>query len=180
MFFYQNTLVSPASPDAYAHRLVTQTTPETQRRVFNNICVYLNRYGWLRPNREVDNDIQVDGNLHWCSDPSVEPPADFLEKVTNDPRSVANKPNYPSGWEANSIVADPKFVEGFDPKPASTNDYRLGDSSPGIEAGIVLPAEWEDPFRPENGEKPDIGALPLGSALFSAGRNPSQIESSLP
>jgi len=67
MFFYQNTFISPASPDAYAHRLLTATHSGTQRRVFNNICVYLNRYGFLRGYKDVDNDVQADANLHWCT-----------------------------------------------------------------------------------------------------------------
>ena len=163
MNFYHNTFISPASPDAMAHRLLTATSPDTTRRVFNNAFVYLNRYGWLRNYKGVDNDVRTDGNLHWCTDPEVDPPDRFLAQLRESPYAAANAP----GWAANSIVADPQFQRYA---PIEQADLRLREDSPAAGAGIVLPAEWEDPFRPENGAKPDIGALPLGAEPFTTGR----------
>ena len=169
MFFYQNTFISPASPDAFAHRLLTATAPETKRRVFNNVCVYLNRYGWLRQYKGVGNDVQADGNLHWCLDTSVEVPDGFLDKVRNSKFSEANKQQYPPGWSSRSFVADPRLVK-FDRDANAVCDYRLQENSPAIGAGIVLPDELEDPLRPKDGARPDIGALPRGAGMFAAGR----------
>ena len=170
MHFYQNTFISPAAPDAYAHRLLTATHADTRRRVFNNICVYKNRYPRLRAYPGVDNDVQADANLHWCADPNVAPPEGFLEKVRTSKFSDANKKYYPAGWAGESLVADPQFY-AFGVAPESSNDYRLKKGSPARGAGVVLPAEWEDPLRPEDGSKPDLGALPFGSGPFEAGRH---------
>ncbi len=167
MRYYQNTFISPASPDAFAHRLLTATSPETQRRVFNNIFIYLNRYGWLRKYKNVENDVQIDGNLHWCADSSVELPDGFLEKVKESEFSAANLANYPAGWCATDNVADPRLLRY---EPYEEADWRIAEDSPAAGAGLVLPAEWEDPLRPKNGKKPDIGALPLGSERLVAGR----------
>lgn len=170
MYFYQNTFISPASPDAFAHRLLTATAPETKRRVFNNVFVYLNRYGWLRQYKGIENDVQADGNLHWCVDPSVEVPDGFLDKVRSSKFSEANKELYPPGWASRSIVADPGFVK-FDRDGKAVCDYRLQEDSPAIGTGIVLPDELEDPLRPKDGTRPDIGALPRGADMLSAGRS---------
>jgi hypothetical protein len=93
---------------------------------------------------------------------------------------VENQKNYPLGWEVNSVVGDPKFVE-FNPDPEAGNDYRLREGSPALGQGVVLPAEWEDPFAPlptkegqgevpKAGARPDIGALPYGSEPLRVGR----------
>ena len=37
------------------------------------------------------------------------------------------------------------------------------------DAGIVLPAEWDDPLRPTSGDKPDIGAIPIGGEALKVG-----------
>ena len=169
MYYYQNTLISPASPDAFAHRLLTATSPETKRRVFNNIFVYLNRYGFLRQYKGVDNDVQADGNLHWCVDPSAKLPKRFLDNVRNSKFSAANKQDYPEGWCTNDRVADPKLVRF---EPIKKADWRIDKSSPAIGSGVRLPVEWEDPLRPADETKPDIGALPIGSEPFIAGRLP--------
>ena len=169
MYFYQNTFVSPASPDAFAHRLLTKTHPATKRRVFNNIFVYLNRYGFMRPWKEVDNDLQVDANLHWCVDPDVKAPVDFLSRVSTSKFAKANAERYPAQWCTSSLVADPKF-QSFAANPETRNDYRLRDLSPALEAGISLPEEWSDPSRPKSDERPDLGALPSGAKMFPAGR----------
>ena len=169
MRYYHNTLISPTAPDAFAHRLYTSTAPETERRVFNNICVYLNRVPWLRPNKQTDNDTQLDGNLHWFPDPAVQPKPDFLEKVRHSPFSEADRERYPAGWAAQSLIADPQFVR-FDPVPTADNDYRIGNNSPVIDGGIRLPDDWADPLRDVDAGEPDIGALPLGVEMFTTGR----------
>jgi len=171
LHFYQNTLVCPAHVDGYLHRMLYNTSEITQRRVFNNICVYLNTYrpASLRAGME-KMDIQADGNLHWCPVPGAEPPKDYLERVRHSAVSKANQAKYPPGWEANSFVADPKFA-AFGMAQDAKNDYRLQDGSPAIGTGIVLPETLEDPLRPKDGARPDIGALPFGAPPLRVGRN---------
>ncbi len=72
------------------------------------------------------------------------------------------KAKYPAGWEASSIVADPCFVQ-FDTSPDALVDFRLQKNSPAVQAGVVLPREWNDPLRLPGDAPPDIGALPLAS-----------------
>ena len=170
LYFYQNTFVSNAAPDAFAHRTLTKANNVTRRRVFNNIFVYLNRYGRLRPfNQTSPPDIHCDGNLHWCADPQAAAPEDYLERIRHHPVSEANRKNYPPGWASRSIVADPRF-RAFETRPGVAGDFRLRNNSPAIGRGVILPAELEDPLRPTDGSRPDIGALPHGAARLSAGR----------
>ncbi|MBM4079085.1 MAG: hypothetical protein FJ278_05240 [Planctomycetes bacterium] len=170
-FFYQNTFISPAWSGAFAHRTLTSTSDRTVRRSFNNLFVYLNEYPTLRLAPPKGHDIQCDGNLHWCPQLGAQPPKDYLDKVRTSPWSEENKKNYPSGWEANSLVGDPKFVR-FSLDPDVENDYRLSPDSPAIGKGLGLPADWEDPLRPKDGSRPDIGALPRGGDPLRVGRNP--------
>jgi len=170
LYFYQNTFVSNAAPDAFAHRTLTKANNVTRRRVFNNIFVYLNRYGRLRPfNQTSPPDIHCDGNLHWCADPQAAAPEDYLEQIRHHPVSETNRRNYPPGWASRSIVADPRF-RAFETRPGVAGDFRLRNNSPAIGGGVILPADLEDPLRPTDGSRPDIGALPHGAATLSAGR----------
>lgn len=170
MYFYQNTFLSNAYTGGYCHRTLCNTWEKAKRRVFNNICVYLDKYGDLRvPAKPPIPDIQCDGNLHWCSNPEAKLPKDYLKKVQMCPASEASKKDYPSGWSANAVLGDPRFVS-FAPDPASLTDYRLRKDSPAIGRGIVLPEELEDPLRAKDGSRPDIGALPLGSEPLKVGR----------
>ena len=120
-----------------------------------------------RPNVE-PNDIQIDGNVHWCPAPGAQLPKEFLEKTRASKSSEANKKNYPDGWEAHSFVADPKFTS-FSTQGDAVNDYRLQADSPALGKGIALPAEWEDPLRPKDNAQPDIGALPKDAATLKVG-----------
>ena len=53
----------------------------------------------------------------------------------------------------------------FDSAEGAANDYRLHKDSPAQGRGVNLPSAWEDPLRPLDGARPDIGALPVGSPL---------------
>ncbi len=169
LYFYQNTLVSPALGGGYAHRTWTSTSPRTARRSFNNVFVYLNGYPGTRVLNAPSHDIQLDGNLHWSAAAGARVPEGFLERVRTCKASLANKAKYPSGWEAHSLVADPRFVL-FETTGAARADYRLRPDSPAAGRGVVLPKEWADPLRPRGDARPDIGALPRGSDSPRFGR----------
>lgn len=175
LHFYQNTLVSNTDAYGYAQRLLSRSNSRSERRVFNNICVYLNRYGQLRSFGDVPPDIHCDGNLHWCVNPEVAVPKNYLDRIRNHPASLANKAAYPPGWASKAVVGDPGFLK-FQRGPETSCDFRLKESSLAIDAGINLPVEYEDPYRPQDNSPPDIGAIPHGQDVFATGRdfaNPS-------
>ena len=168
--FYQNTFVSRTDPYGYAQRTLSRANDVSKRRVFNNICVYLNRYGRLRSFGDPTPDIHCDGNLHWCADPDAAVPTDYLERVRNHPVSIANMKTYAPGWASQAVVADPRFIK-FDRAPTAACDYRLAYDSPARRSGITLPDDLEDPLRPVGSEAPDIGAIPHGAEMFPTGRS---------
>ena len=166
--FYQNTFITETWSGSYAARTWTATTAKTQRRIFNNLFVFLNRYP--EPAFPQEHDIHMDGNLHWCVAPDAKLPKDFLEKVREAKGSKAVESKYPGGWEANSLVGDPLF-ESFDPSATARNDYRLKKGSPAVGKGVLIPKELSDPLRPANEARPDIGAFPLGADAPGFGRH---------
>jgi hypothetical protein len=165
LHFYQNTFITETWSGSYAARTWTVTNDRTRRRILNNLFVYMNRYpdsAYPEP-----HDIQMDGNLHWCAAKDAKLSSDFLDKVRNHKNAkLKNK----EGWEMNSFVADPRF-EAFDLAIGAKNDYRLKKDSPALGKGVALPKEYTDPFRPANGARPDIGAMPLGAVVAGFGRN---------
>ncbi len=170
LYFYQNTFISPAYAGGFAMRTLTSTSQRTKRRSLNNVFVYLDRYGGLPPyNQTPVPDIKCDGNLHWCADPDVKLPERYLEKARECLASQENKSGDQTGWAANSIVGDPKFLK-YVRDPKIENDYRLQQTSPAIRRGIMLPGELNDPLRPDGESRPDVGALPVGSKPFAVGR----------
>jgi hypothetical protein len=170
LHFYQNTFVCPATGPAYAGYTWTATTERTQRRVFNNIFVYLSPYPPPVLERAGLHDIQIDGNLHWSTVAEAKVPPGYLDKARMSKGSIHNKAKYPAGWEANSLVADPAFL-AFGVEPEAKVDFRLKPDSPAIKKGVPLPAEWEDPLRPTAGA-PDLGAIPFGADPLVYGRKP--------
>ncbi len=169
LHFYQNTFITETLSGSYAGRTWTATNDRTRRRVLNNVFVYINRYP--DPATPAEHDIQMDGNLHWCAAAGAQPPDGLLDKVRSAKGSAASRSKYPGGWEANSIIADPRFV-AFDLDPSAGNDYRPRADSPAVGKGSVLPDDMIDSERPANGAHPDIGALPQGAAVPVYGRQP--------
>jgi hypothetical protein len=165
--FYQNTFITETWSGSYAARTWTVTNERTRRRVLNNLFVYLNRYP--DPANPEEHDIEMDGNLHWCAAPDAKLPDGFLDKVRLSKGSKKAATKYPGGWEANSLVGDPRFMK-FDRLPSAANDYRLAKDSPAIGKGVVLPKELTDPLRPAGGARPDIGAFPAASEPPTYGR----------
>ncbi|HVX10949.1 MAG TPA: hypothetical protein VHC22_07210 [Pirellulales bacterium] len=166
LHFYHNTFITESLSGSYAARTWTATHPRTRRTVLNNLFVYLNRYPDSAYPQE--HDIRMDGNLHWCPAGDAVPPDRFLESVRLSKGSQAIAAKHPGGWEAHALVADPRFV-AFDGSVTARNDYRLQPGSPAIGTGVVLPAELNDPLRPEAGVAPDIGAIPSLAEAWAFG-----------
>jgi hypothetical protein len=109
-----------------------------------------------------------DGNLHWNVATNKPPKRDILKMAREHKLSEQNKKHYAPGWAANSVVADPKMVRvEFDPAVAS--NFGLQKGSPAVAAGIILPEQYEDPFRPEDGKRPDVGAIPFSGEPLRVG-----------
>lgn len=175
IYWYQNTFIAPATHYSYAHMTWQHATETAKRRSFNNLCVYLNR--WPSTSlvferaglAEHTGDIILDGNLHWCADPAAEVPTDLLDTARSCPASQRMREQYPAGWAARSIMADPRFV-AFSPEPTAINDYRLDAESPARGGGVVFPKQFPDPLRPAAGS-PDMGAIPADAEPLRVGRN---------
>jgi hypothetical protein len=167
LHFYQNTFITQVWSGSYAGRTWVNTNAQTKRRVFNNLFVYLDRYPDIANPEE--NDILMDGNLHWCPLPDAKLPEGFLDKVRQAKGSKSMQAKHGQGWEMNSIVADPRFV-AFSARTDAANDYRLQKNSPALRKGVALPKELEDPHRPKDGTRPDIGALPQSASMPAFGR----------
>lgn len=173
VYFYHNTTLTPV-----AHSLSSYTSgmpfgfhPDAERRVFNNLCAYTGgakQYPLAFGVKYEKANLAIDGNLLWHSDPSVPIPVDYFKTSRTHPLSEANKSRYPDGWDAHSLLADPKF-QSFSTNPGDKLDLRLKPDSPAIGAGVLLPADWPDPYRPMNSARPDIGALPSGSEPLRVG-----------
>lgn len=171
-YIYQNTLIIPTVRFGFAGRAFSHLSATAPRRVFNNIFVYLGDYPAYRIGNAPDGvaDAVIDHNLHWSVTQGNEAPADYLENLNTHELSAANQEHHPDGWGAHSIIADPVFLS-FDPGPDGATGFGLDGESPALGAGLVLPEEWKDPDRPEDGSPPDLGALPGGAAPFKVGRD---------
>ncbi len=168
MFSYHNTFVvaEPArSAEVWMSRGATQERP---RRLFNNIFLHVERL----PAYQLQDlpHLQADGNLYWQPGLEASQAATYFDKYRKSPAFQSSKSAYPPGFDAGAVVADPLFVK-FDGAARATNDYGLQTGSPAINAGVAIPAEWHDPLREQDKDKPDIGALPSGAPAPKFGRS---------
>lgn len=164
-YVYHNTFLlhQKAFRDYYGFAWGSHTRGTT-RRVFNNIFVQAEGMPGLNfTGASPDDDFQADANLLWGVTDGPSQSADFFTKFRKSPQFEASQKQYPPGWGANDLVADPKFV-------SLKNDFRLHPGSPAIDAGIAIPSEWPDPLRDIDAEKPDLGAFPLGAEPLRVGR----------
>jgi hypothetical protein len=171
-YIYQNTFLMPdAGFRGYAYMSWGTRLGGTTRRVFNNVFVQmagppgLNYIGVTG-----DEDFAADGNLLWSVGDGPGITADVFAKFRASPPFAKSKERYSPGWGADDRFADPKFVQlGND--ASRPFDLRLQTSSPAVDAGVELPADWPDPLRSHDRGKPDLGALPSGAAMLEVGPN---------
>ncbi|MFW6038889.1 MAG: hypothetical protein ACOC9P_00245 [bacterium] len=177
IYFYHNDFIVPMSHSwgGYTAGAAASFAPDSERRVFNNIIAFVGgherypvSFGWQRDAA----NLAIDGNLHWHSNPDVEAPTteQMYKNSRNHPLSEANREIYPPGWDANSVVGDPKFV-AFYRDPGKPSDLRLQEGSPAINAGVKIPENWPDPLRDDDAGAPDIGAMPKGVEPLRVGVN---------
>ncbi|MBI1904615.1 MAG: hypothetical protein HYS13_26260, partial [Planctomycetia bacterium] len=173
MFVYHNTVISegPAFRNYYGAGWGGHTRATT-RRIFNNIFVQADGLPGLAFG-PAEDDIQADGNLHWSYLAGPSHAGDFFTKYRASKAFADSKARYAPGWAATDIFADPKFT-AFSSDPAEPLDLRLSKGSPAVDAGVATPAEWPDPLRSADEGKPDLGALPAGSAMLRVGPGTSK------
>jgi len=95
---------------------------------------------------------------------------DVFAKFRSSPLFEASKKRHAPGWTTGDLFADPLFVAFATTADGhSAEDLRLQPTSPAIDAGVPLPAEWPDVLRAADGGAPDIGALPLGAEPLKVG-----------
>jgi hypothetical protein len=182
-YIYHNTFLLPGKPanGYYAHTWASHLRGTT-RRVFNNIFVQLEDMPGLNVSSlAADHDFQADANLYWSLKDGPNYKGAYFEKLRRSPLFEASKKQYAPGWGASDQFADPRFVSPITLAPgknawtAKPPDVRLQKSSPAVDAGVELPADWPDPLRKQDAGKPDIGALPTGAELAIVG--PAQVGS---
>ncbi|MCF7855717.1 MAG: hypothetical protein K9N51_13030, partial [Candidatus Pacebacteria bacterium] len=194
IYVYHNLFVSPNRGGSLAYGALTARNHEsTSRWVMNNIMVYLPtanrqwpfRGGGLRGNPSpLSSDIILDGNIHWCPDPKVPVPENFMERIRQvEGGDFASR--YPHAWETQGQAVDPEFT-AFSTDPTAVNDYHLRPDSPAIGAGARLPALLEqtgtgderigslpdvEAYRSAKERRPDVGPVPFGVKQLNVGRH---------
>lgn len=191
--FFQNTcLVSRQSGQAsYLHYRNTGGTHP--RRSFNNIFIAIN------PDPGSDRAIMfipppsfpgpTDGNCYFRVGSADKPLFRFLNyefegggfrggkfktlELLRAPSDLfqQSKSQYPPGYEAVSIEADPRFRRmGVDGAPQLDDDLRLRSDSAAKGTGIVLPPDLQalDPLAPAH-DNPDIGCYAFGKPGLRVG-----------
>jgi hypothetical protein len=168
-YVYHNTfLLKDPKDGTYGFRW-SAGLRESQRRVFNNIFVQIEGAPSFRVFPTANDDFQADGNLHWSVKAGAQYKGGLFDKFRRSPLFEASKKRYPPGWFSHDVLADPRF-QALEGATLRTLDLRLQKGSPAIDAGVEIPATWPDPLRKQDMGRPDIGALPLGAAVFRAGK----------
>jgi len=169
MLIYHNTIIADDVPrNTYGTwGLGNAMEKGTRRRVFNNVVVQLNALpgNFFPPTR---TDFQADGNLNWSVALGAKQQGDFRAKFRASKELAESKVKYPPGWGAADKFADPAFVK-FDADWKTAVDLGLSPNSPAVDAGVAIPAEWNDPLRSSDANRPDIGAVPLNRSPANIG-----------
>lgn len=168
MHVYHNTLLraTPVFRDSYLFGLGSQGLRQTERDVFNNLFVQLDRVpgvGFVAVKEP--GVVRAGGNLLWGLVQGPQLTGDPFAKFRASPLFAAGRKHYEPGLTTHDRVADPKFAQ-FTTEDC---DLRLRADSPAIDFGQPVPAAWPDPLRGVDEGKPDSGALPAGAQPWKIG-----------
>ncbi len=141
--------------------------------VFNNTLLNLNEDGFGgigtsegEPVRGLRN-LTTRNNILWVREKghSISP---GLDQGNNDIDFDLCSGKYPLAYEKNGIVGKPVFIKnsGFD-FMNKTGSFQLAPSSPGVDAGIIIP-NFNETYA---GDAPDIGAFEAGQVPKEYGVN---------
>lgn len=170
MRVYHNTFLrrEPVWRNYFLFGLGGRALRNTERDVFNNLFVQAGRIPGAVVHGKEAGPMREGGNLLWGVNEGPTMQVDPFAKLRSSPLFKDSQRFYEPGWTTNDIVADPMFVKLAE-TPAEPSDLRLSGGSPAIDAGLIIPAEWPDPFREADRGKPDIGAVPLGVTGWGVG-----------
>ncbi len=171
MHFYHNTLVreTPVFRDNFLFGLAVMGLHRSERDVFNNIFVQMQRVPGVNfiAMKQAER-LREGGNLLWGLADGPNLKGDPFEKFRKSPLFKESQQHYEPGWTTSDRIADPKFARLIVEAEAAS-DLRLQLSSPAINTGLAVPAEWPDPLRNSDVDQPDAGALPLGAEAWGVG-----------
>ncbi|MBW3540773.1 MAG: DUF1565 domain-containing protein [Planctomycetes bacterium] len=171
MHVYHNTMLreTPVFRDYYLFGLGAQGLRQTERDVFNNVFVQMDRVpGVSFVGMKEAANVREGGNLLWGMKQGPELESHPFGKFRASPLFESSRQHYEPGWTTQDIVADPKFVK-LPADRTQAADLRLQSGSPAVNAGVALPDAWPDPLRNEDDGAPDIGALPLKAEPWPVG-----------
>lgn len=164
MRVYHNTLLrtTPVFRDSYLFGLGVAGLRHTERDVFNNIFVQLERVPGVQfvAVKEAGR-LRAGGNLLWGVKEGPTLKGDPFAKFRASALFQDSRKYHEPGWTTQDRIADPRFE-------ALPGDLRLKGDSPAVKGGVAVPADWPDPLRQSDG-KPDVGALPLGAKAWGVG-----------
>ncbi len=170
--FYHNTVVrsEAVQRDNFLFGLATNGMRNTERDVFNNILVQLDRVpgaNFIAVSKA--ERLREGGNLLWGVN-AAEVAANPFAKFRGSALFQQSQAMYEPGWTTNDRFVNPDFVR-LDSNPAATMDLRLQPKSPAIASGLPISQGWPDPLRAQGDNRPDIGALPAGVEPWRVGVN---------
>ena len=173
IYAYHNTLLreTPTFREAYLFGLGASGLHQTERDVFNNIFVQMDRVpGVAFVGMKEAGAVREGGNLLWGVKEGPKLTGDPLARFRTTPLFKSSQSQYAPGWTMNDRIADPRFVRLSDDRD-QLPDLRLQESSPAVNAGVVLPTAWPDPMREHDMGLPDSGAFPLNTDAWKVGIN---------
>ncbi len=170
MHVYHNTFLrrGPVWRNYFLFGLGARALRDTERDVFNNLFVQAEGVPGAVVLGKEAGQLREGGNLLWGANDGSATADNPFAKLRNSPLFTSSQAVYEPGWTTNDLVADPRFVK-LAAGPKEPSDLRLSKGSPAIDAGVVLQADWPDPLREADQEKPDIGAIPHGAAPWGVG-----------
>jgi hypothetical protein len=170
MRVYHNTFLrrEPVFRDYFLFGLGATGLRNTERDVFNNLFVQADRVPGAVVLGKDAGRLREGGNILWGVKEGPAGKAAPFAKLRASPLFRASQEVYPPGWTTDDRVADPGFVSLVGDVGAPS-DLRLAKGSAAVDAGVPVPAKWPDPLREADAGKPDVGAVPLGSAGWGVG-----------
>jgi hypothetical protein len=186
-FVYHNTFITSHNSNQTTSAVFSGMRKK-ERWYYNNVHVMMNvgePMMWI-PNPELP--ARASGNVYYNYTPGYEGPyfrhgkynglaageiVDMAALYAHDIFQKFREANG-EGFEVGSQIADPGFAnftrQTFDHQvPYPNNDFRPSAGSPLIGPGRVLPESWPDPYRPSDGTRPDVGAMPFGAPPMAVG-----------
>jgi hypothetical protein len=171
MHAYHNVFLrdTPVFRDYFLFGLGAQGLRNTERDVFNNVFVQTASVpGAGFAGIEQAGDVREGGNLLWSPASSGVSSEEHFAEFRASRLSADSRTRFEPGWTTQDRVDDPRFTS-LPSVATSPADLRLSDSSPAIDTGVPIPAEWPDPLREADAAEPDVGVIPYGSDPWGVG-----------